>query len=100
MWESRLSGSERGWRSTMVRMKYRGTVGKPDGNRENKPHPKATGASSLLEGDLALSANCERTATERRGRSGKLSREELVPHSEAQRPEGREPEGRGASAAR
>lgn len=33
----------------MVRMLYCGTVGKPDGNGEHKPHPKATGASSLLE---------------------------------------------------
>jgi len=33
----------------MERMKYRGTAGKPGGNRENKPQPKAMGASSLLE---------------------------------------------------
>jgi hypothetical protein len=49
MWENCLSGSERGWRATMERVKYCGTVGKPGGNRENKPHPKAMGASSLLE---------------------------------------------------
>jgi len=30
-------------------MKYCGTAGKPGGNRENKPRPKTTGASSLLE---------------------------------------------------
>ena len=33
----------------MKRMKYCGTAGKPGGNRENKPHPKSMGASSLLE---------------------------------------------------
>jgi hypothetical protein len=34
---------------TMARMKYRGTAGKPGGNRENKPHPKALGVSWILE---------------------------------------------------
>ena len=33
----------------MVRLKYCGTVGKPGGNRENKPQPTTMGASSLLE---------------------------------------------------
>ena len=58
MWENCLSGSERGWRATMERVKYCGTVGKPGGNRENKPHPKAMGASSLLERDLVFRAIC------------------------------------------
>jgi hypothetical protein len=49
MWESRLYGSERGWRATLVWMKSCGTVGKPDGNRENKPHPVAREVSRLLE---------------------------------------------------
>ncbi len=44
----------------MVRMKYCGTVGKPDGNREDKSHPKATGASSLLETSRAAPVQCER----------------------------------------
>jgi hypothetical protein len=44
MWESRLSGSERGWRTTLARVKYCGTVGKPGGNRENKPDPKGPGS--------------------------------------------------------
>jgi len=33
----------------MERKKYCGTAGKLGGNRENKPQPKALGASSLLE---------------------------------------------------
>ena len=31
-------------------------------NRENKPHPIAREVSSLLEGNLAMFANCERAA--------------------------------------
>ena len=49
MWESRLSGSERGWRTTLVRLKYCGTAGKPGGNREDKPRPGVTEVSCLLE---------------------------------------------------
>lgn len=57
----------------MVWMKYRGTAGKPGGNREHKPHPIAREVSSLLEGNLALFASCERAAEAGR-RGGKLSR--------------------------
>ncbi len=38
-------------------------------NRENKPHPVARGVSSLLAGNLAMFASCERAAE-----GGKLSR--------------------------
>ena len=40
MWESHLHGSERGWRTTLLWMRYCGTVGKPAGNREDKVQPK------------------------------------------------------------
>jgi hypothetical protein len=68
MWESCLSGSERGWRATMERVKYCGTVGKPGGNRENKPHPKALGASSLLESNNGVIARRSNTASGRQNR--------------------------------
>ena len=48
VWESRLSGSERGRGTTMKRKTYCGTVAKADGNGENKPHPTVKGVSCLL----------------------------------------------------
>lgn len=48
MWESCLSGSERGRGTTDVWNKYCGTVGKPDGNRENKYDPAASEVPCLL----------------------------------------------------
>ena len=51
-WEIRLSGSERGWGQLLLWIKYCGTAGKPGGNRENKPYPKAWGVPSLLEKTL------------------------------------------------
>ncbi len=49
MWESRLSGSVRGWGTTDVWSRYCGTTGKPGGNRENKHRPAASGVPSLLD---------------------------------------------------
>ena len=49
MWESRLSGSVRGWGTTDVWPRYCGTTGKPGGNRENKHRPAASGVPSLLD---------------------------------------------------
>ena len=49
MWESRLSGSERGRRSTVIWMKYCGTAAKAGGNGEYKYHPVVTEGSGLLE---------------------------------------------------
>ena len=40
MWESCLSGSERGWGTTMIRKRYCGTAAKAGGNRENEHRPK------------------------------------------------------------
>jgi len=41
MWESCLSGSERGWGTTMIRKRYSGTAAKAGGNRENEHQPKS-----------------------------------------------------------
>ena len=49
MWESRLSGSERGWRTTMERMKHRTPPENRMVDKENKTQPRSMGASSLLE---------------------------------------------------
>ena len=51
VWESRLSGFERGRGTTMKRKTYCGTVAKADGNGENKPHPTVKGVSGLLTND-------------------------------------------------
>jgi hypothetical protein len=45
MWESCLSGSMRGWRATLVWMKYSGTAGKPGGKQR-------TQSSSYSQGSL------------------------------------------------
>ena len=44
-WESHLYGSERGWRATLVGMKYCGTAGKPGGKQR-------TQSSSYSQGSL------------------------------------------------
>ena len=49
MWESRLSGSVRGWGATDVWQRYCGTTGKPGGTREYKLLPAALGVPSLLD---------------------------------------------------
>ena len=49
MWESRLSGSVRGRRTTEVWKRSCGTAAKAGGNRENKQLPVAPGDSCLLE---------------------------------------------------
>ena len=51
MWESRLSGSERGRGTTMIRKKYCGTAAKAGGNGENKPRPEIMGVRCLLESE-------------------------------------------------
>ena len=43
-WESRLYGSERGWSATLVRMKYCGTVGKPDGKQRKQTSSYSQGS--------------------------------------------------------
>ena len=49
MWESCLSGSERGRSSTVIWTGYCGTAAKAGGNRENKHCPVVTEVSCLLE---------------------------------------------------
>jgi len=50
VWESHLHGSERGWRTTLLWMRYCGTVGgNQAANRENKLHPIGRGGSGLLK---------------------------------------------------
>jgi hypothetical protein len=43
-WESHLSGSERGWRATLVWMKYRGTAGKPGGKQRKQTSSYSQGS--------------------------------------------------------
>ena len=63
MWESCLYGSERGWSATLAGI--------------SKPYPIAKGVSSLLEGNLAMVASCERAAA-----AGSSPEQGLVSRSE------------------
>ncbi len=44
MWESRLSGSERGWGATLVGKKYCGTAGKPGGKQRTQTSSYSQGS--------------------------------------------------------
>ena len=43
-WESHLSGSERGWRATLVWMEYSGTAGKPGGKQRKQTSSYSQGS--------------------------------------------------------
>ena len=49
-----MSGSARGRKRTSAWLRSCGTVGKPDGNRENKHQPETLGETGLLTADLNL----------------------------------------------
>ena len=44
MWESHLSGSERGWSATLVWMTYCGTAGKPGGKQRKQTSSYSPGS--------------------------------------------------------
>jgi len=44
MWESRLSGSERGWSATLIGMTYCGTAGKPGGKQRKQTSSYSQGS--------------------------------------------------------
>ena len=54
MWESRLSGSERGWSATLIRMTYCGTAGKPGGKQRKQ-------TSSYSQGSLQPTRTAPKT---------------------------------------
>ena len=53
-WEIRLSGSERGWSATLIRMTYCGTAGKPGGKQRKH-------TSSYSQGSLQPTRTAQRT---------------------------------------
>lgn len=62
MWESRLSGSERGRRTTMSKDESTNAAATRDGERRKQKSPEPMGASCLLKGNPAMGANREGAA--------------------------------------
>ncbi len=60
MWESRLSGSERGWSATLIGMTYCGTAGKPGGKQRKQTSSYSQGSLQPTRTTYAVARRLQR----------------------------------------